>query len=148
MTVQVRLSDNIHVQNREYKKMQSIFATTGWYIQMINTIFTLLIILPNKYYYDNIIVDNLFTFDIKKSKIHIKHNIKHLNRKKCIKDIKKFKRDSQPENFKLKLKKQEDNNILNYISKHFEPQNIGEGKLMFTRGMTVNEFIQKYGLPK
>ena len=36
----------------------------------------------------------------------------------------------------------------NYITKHFEPQNIGEGKLMFTRGMTVNEFTQKYGLPK
>ena len=42
MTVQVRLSDNIHVQNREYKKMQSVFATTGGYMQMINTIFLLL----------------------------------------------------------------------------------------------------------
>jgi hypothetical protein len=130
MTVQVRLSDNIHVQNREYKKMQSVFATTGGYMQMINTIFTLLIILPNKYYYDNIIVDNLFTFDIKKNKIHIKHNIKHLNRKKCIKDIKKFKRDSQPENFKLKFKKQEDNNILNESrsenrSRNFLNRNVG-----------------------
>lgn len=36
----------------------------------------------------------------------------------------------------------------NYIPKHFEPENTGEGKLMFTRGMTVNEFTQKYKLPK
>ena len=36
----------------------------------------------------------------------------------------------------------------NYLSKHFEPKNSGNGKLMFTRGMTVNEFAKKYGLPK
>ena len=36
----------------------------------------------------------------------------------------------------------------NYISKHFDSENAGEGKLMFTRGMTVNEFSKKYGLPK
>ena len=36
----------------------------------------------------------------------------------------------------------------NYVSKHFEPKNSGNGKLMFTRGMTVNEFSKKYGLPK
>ena len=36
----------------------------------------------------------------------------------------------------------------NYISKHFDSENAGEGKLMFARGMTVNEFSKKYGLPK
>ena len=36
----------------------------------------------------------------------------------------------------------------NYISKHFDVENAGNGKLMFTRGMTVNEFSKKYGLPK
>ena len=36
----------------------------------------------------------------------------------------------------------------NYISKHFDSEHAGEGKLMFTRGMTVNEFSKKYGLPK
>ena len=35
----------------------------------------------------------------------------------------------------------------NYVSKHFEPKNTGNGKLMFTRGMSVNEFAKKYGLP-
>ena len=36
----------------------------------------------------------------------------------------------------------------NYVSKHFEPKNTGNGKLMFTRGMSVNEFAKKYDLPK
>ena len=32
----------------------------------------------------------------------------------------------------------------NYISKHFETENAGDGKMMFTRGLTVNEFAKKY----
>ena len=36
----------------------------------------------------------------------------------------------------------------NYIVKHFDVENAGNGKMMFTRGMTVNEFTRKYGLPK
>ena len=36
----------------------------------------------------------------------------------------------------------------NYISKHFESENAGNGKMMFTRGLSVNEFAKKYGLPK
>ena len=36
----------------------------------------------------------------------------------------------------------------NYIRKHFSSENAGEGKTMITRGMTVNEFTKKYGLPK
>ena len=71
--VQIRLSDNIHVQNREYKKMNNVFATAGGYMQMLNTIFTLLSFLPNKFYYDHIIVDNLFDFDLKKNKIIAKN---------------------------------------------------------------------------
>ena len=36
----------------------------------------------------------------------------------------------------------------NFIRKCFEAENAGEGKTMITRGMTVNEFTKKYGLPK
>ena len=36
----------------------------------------------------------------------------------------------------------------NYISKHFEVENAGNGKMMCTRGMTVNEFTKKFRLPK
>ena len=67
--IQIRLSDNIHLQSREYKKMHNVFATTGGYMQMINTIFLLLSLIPNKYLYDNLIIGNLFDFDITKNKI-------------------------------------------------------------------------------
>lgn len=36
----------------------------------------------------------------------------------------------------------------NYIKNHFGAENAGDGKTMITRGMTVNEFTQKYNLPK
>ena len=36
----------------------------------------------------------------------------------------------------------------NYIKNHFGSENAGEGKTMITRGMSVNEFTQKYKLPK
>ena len=36
----------------------------------------------------------------------------------------------------------------NYIKNHFGAENAGEGKTMITRGMSVNEFTQKYKLPK
>ena len=36
----------------------------------------------------------------------------------------------------------------NYIRNYFDSENAGEGKTMITRGMTVNEFTKKYGLPK
>ena len=69
ISIQIRLSDNIHIQSREYKKMHNVFATTGGYMQMINTIFLLLSLIPNKYLYDNLIIGNLFDFDITKNKI-------------------------------------------------------------------------------
>ena len=77
--VQIRLSDNIHLQNREYKKMHNVFATTGGYMQMLNTVFSLLSIFPNKFFYDNIIVNKLFDLDIKNKKIISKHSRKHNN---------------------------------------------------------------------
>ena len=36
----------------------------------------------------------------------------------------------------------------NYISKQFEVENAGSGKLMFTRGLSVNDFSKGFGLPK
>jgi len=67
--IQIRLSDNIHIQSRECKKMHNVFATTGGYMQMLNTFFILLSLIPNKYLYDNLIIDNLFDLDISNNKI-------------------------------------------------------------------------------
>ena len=113
MSIQIRLSDNIHVQNREYRKMYNVFATTGGYIQMLNTIFSLLIIFPNKFFYDNIIVNNLFDFDLNKSKIHIKRSAKSLKiiKRKYMSDLKLLKKESSniKSNIYLKTFKRDEN---------------------------------------
>ena len=36
----------------------------------------------------------------------------------------------------------------NYIKNSFDNEKAGAGKTMITRGLSVNEFTQKYGLPK
>jgi hypothetical protein len=44
--------------------MHNVFAITGGYMRMLNTIFLFLPLIPSKYLYDNLIIDNLFDFDI------------------------------------------------------------------------------------
>ena len=36
----------------------------------------------------------------------------------------------------------------NYIKHYFDREKSGAGKTMITRGLSVNEFTKKYGLPK
>ena len=110
ISVQIRLSDNIHVQNRVYKKMHNVFATAGGYMQMLNTIFSLLIIIPNKFFYDNIIINNLFDFDKNNNRIITKTKIDHnyFRRRKSI-DMERLKKEpSNNINLKLKLNNKED----------------------------------------
>ena len=64
--VEVRLSDNIHVQRRSYKKMSSVFSTTGGYMQVIYTIFVVLALIPNQFNFKSIIVNSLLNIDFKK----------------------------------------------------------------------------------
>ena len=63
--VEVRLSDNIHVQRRSYKKMSSVFSTTGGYMQVIYTIFMILSLIPNQFNFQTIIVNSLLNIDFK-----------------------------------------------------------------------------------
>ena len=58
--IDIRLSDNIHVQRRAYKKFANALATTGGYMQMIYTIFLLLSLIPNNFKLETIIVNGLF----------------------------------------------------------------------------------------
>ena len=103
--IQIRLSDNIHVQNREYKKMQNVFATAGGYMQMLNVFFTLLSIFPNKYIYDNIIMNNLFDFDRKKNKIVIKNKYrKNSNKKVNMADLNNSIKDKEKTGFNITIK--------------------------------------------
>ena len=55
--VEIRLSDNIHVQRRIYKKFASALSTTGGYMQLIYTIFMLLSLIPNQFKLETIKVN-------------------------------------------------------------------------------------------
>ena len=113
IAVQIRLSDNIHLQNREYKKMHNVFSTTGGYMQMLSTIFSLISIFPNKFFYDNIIVDNLFDFDIQKKKIIYKNSRKNnrINKRRFVNvnDFVNLPKQDQNNRMNLKIIKKEEN---------------------------------------
>ena len=57
--IEIRLSDNIHVQRRSYKKMSNVFSTTGGYMQVLYSLFVLLSLIPNKFVFEKIIVNSL-----------------------------------------------------------------------------------------
>ena len=63
--VEIRLSDNIHVQRRSYKKMSTVFSTTGGYMQVIYTIFMILSLIPNQFNFQSIIVNSLLNIGFK-----------------------------------------------------------------------------------
>ena len=122
--VQIRLSDNIHVQSRVYKKMHSVFATAGGYMQMLNTFFSLLIIIPNRYFYDNIIINNLFDFDKNKNKIISKNRIElNDSKRKNSNDMESFKKEYYKNNINLQLKLKNKDEILVNDSKSEKKSN-------------------------
>ena len=77
--LEIRLSDNIHVQRRSYKKMANALSTTGGYMQMIYTIFMLLSLIPNQFKLETIIVNGLLNLseNNKEANLSIKF---HLNK--------------------------------------------------------------------
>ena len=77
--VEIRLSDNIHVQRRSYKKMSSVFTVTGGYMQVLYTFFMLLSFIPNKFTLEKIIVNSLLNIDftVNKKRTNIYDNIQH-----------------------------------------------------------------------
>ena len=70
--VQIRLGDNIVIQNRSYNKMSEVFATTGGYMQLISTVFTIITLLKNKLEFEIKLANSLFNFYPNKRKITIK----------------------------------------------------------------------------
>ena len=77
--VEIRLSDNIHVQRRVYKKFSNVLSTTGGYMQMIYTIFMLLSLIPNQFKLETIIVNGLLNLSAnnREANMSIKY---HLNK--------------------------------------------------------------------
>ena len=77
--VQFRMSDDIRIQKRTYRKMSEVFAITGGYMQLISTIFSIITFLTNKIEYEVEMVNSLFNFYPKKGKLSLKHQILKLS---------------------------------------------------------------------
>ena len=74
--VQLRMSDDIRIQKRSYRKMSEVFSITGGYMQLLSTVFSIITFLINKIGHEVEIVNGLFYFYPKKRKIGLKHYIK------------------------------------------------------------------------
>ena len=70
--VQLKLEDNIIVQNRSYTKISELFSTIGGYMQLMNTAFMLLSLFSNKFSLELKILNSIFKFNLKKNKKIIK----------------------------------------------------------------------------
>jgi len=69
LTAQIRLEDNIYFQKRTYIKMSQVLSTTGGYMQVISTIFSLISILTKKISLEKKLLNSLFNFNIRQKKI-------------------------------------------------------------------------------
>ena len=66
---EIKLEEHIHVQKREYTKMSEVFSITGGYIQLISTIFALIVLLTRNINIEQKVLNNLFNYNIKQRKI-------------------------------------------------------------------------------
>ena len=79
-SIAFRLDDIIKVQKRTYNKFKEVFASTGGYMQLMSTIFTLLSLISNKLIPELKIMNGIFNFSLKNQKMMMKINtIKDFN---------------------------------------------------------------------
>ena len=69
LSIQIRLEDNVYFQKRTYIKMSQVFSTTGGYMQVFSTIFSLICLLSKKINLEKKLLNSLFNFNIKQRKI-------------------------------------------------------------------------------
>ena len=80
ISIAFRLDDLIKIQRRKYTKMPEIFSTIGGYMQLINTIFTLIAIFHKKLIPELKILNGIFRFNLAQRKMMMKINsIKDFN---------------------------------------------------------------------
>lgn len=113
-SIDLKLDDLIHTQKRSYTKMTEIFPIIGGYMQLINTIFSLLSILSNRLIPELKILNGIFNFNFKEKKIAMKvSSIKDFNSQVNKKNL-FFQSDNEIYNFKNKI---HNNNINRYSLK-------------------------------
>ena len=69
ISAEIRLEDKIYFQKRTYTKMTQVFSATGGYMQVIYTVFGLVVLLSKKISIEKKLLNNLFNFNFKKRKI-------------------------------------------------------------------------------
>ena len=68
----LELDDSILIQRRTYTKISEIFSKIGGYMQLINTIFSLITLLINKYQTEIKLLNSIFHFNINERKMGLK----------------------------------------------------------------------------
>jgi hypothetical protein len=80
ISIAFRLDDLIKVQRRKYTKLPEIFSTIGGYMQLLNTVFTLIAIFHKKLIPELKILNGIFRFNLAQRKMMMKINsIKDFN---------------------------------------------------------------------
>ena len=69
---QLKLDDTIIIQKRTYTKLSEVFSQVGGYMQLMNTLFSLLSLIINKYQTEIKILNSIFNFNIKEKKMSLK----------------------------------------------------------------------------
>ena len=89
ISIDFRLDELIYIQKRSYTKMPEVFSIIGGYMQLINTIFTLLSILTNGLIPELKILNSIFNFNLKEKKMTLRINSlkKHLSSGKLRRSI-------------------------------------------------------------
>jgi hypothetical protein len=75
----LELDDSIVIQRRTYTKISEVFSKMGGYMQLMNTVFSLITFLTNKFQTEIKLLNSIFQFNIKEKKIGLK--IKSLDHK-------------------------------------------------------------------
>ena len=70
--VQLKLDDTIIIQRRTYTKLSEVFSKVGGYMQLMNTAFSLLSLLINKFHSEIKIINSIFNFNLKEKKMGLK----------------------------------------------------------------------------
>lgn len=79
-TIAFRLDDIIKIQKRSYIKLKEVFSSTGGYMQLISTIFSLISFIANKLIPELKIMNGIFKFNLSQQKMMIRINsIKEFN---------------------------------------------------------------------
>ena len=68
----MKLDDTIIIQRRAYTKLSDIFSKVGGYMQLINTVFSLLTLITNRFQTEIKLLNSIFNFNIKEKKMGLK----------------------------------------------------------------------------